>query len=76
MSKQEFLRDLAELLNEPQDQLRPDLELDGLPGWDSTGIMSVVSLLADVLGAAPDVSRLRACRSVGDIVALTEGKLI
>ena len=75
MSKQEFLRDLAAFLNESQDQLREDLELDGLPGWDSTGIMGVVTLLADVLGAAPDIGRLRACRTVGDIVALTEGRL-
>ena len=75
MTKQEFLEELTAVLNEDPEKITPERKMESLEGWDSTGMLGVVSLLDGVLGAALDVDRLRECKTVRDIMGLVEDKL-
>ncbi|MCY2930927.1 MAG: acyl carrier protein [Planctomycetota bacterium] len=71
MTKQEFVEELATILNEDAAKLTPGAEL----GWDSTGLLGVISLLDGELEMQLDVDRLRECKTVQDLLTMVGDKL-
>lgn len=74
MSRTEFLRELASLLGASATDLTPERELASLPGWDSMGQLSTLSLL-DEIGVHPPKGALQNCRAVADLLRLAEPSL-
>jgi len=75
MTKAEFLEELAVILNEDIDDIKPETELESLTGWDSVGLLGVIALLDGDLGVTIDVDSLRECSTVQDLAALAGDKL-
>jgi acyl carrier protein len=73
MERDEFLKQLAELLAVPVTQIQPSAELGAFAGWDSMGQLSALSLL-DEIGARPPRGALQQCRTVSDLLALANLK--
>ena len=71
MTKEEFLEELAAALNEEPEGVSPGTEMASLDGWDSTGLLGVIALLDGELGVQVDVTRLRDCKTVQDLIDLT-----
>ncbi|BBL71322.1 acyl carrier protein [Methylogaea oryzae] len=69
MTKQEFMRQLEELVNAPPG-LSEDTLLEGMRGWDSLKNMEFRMLVEDELGRALDGLKVDQARTVGDLVAL------
>lgn len=71
MTKEEFLEELAAALNEDPQGVTAQTEVASLEGWDSTGLLGVIALLDGELGVQVDVTRLRDCKTVQDLIDLT-----
>jgi len=66
-----FLAGLAEILELPVAAVVPALPLDD-GNWDSLAIVSCIGLIDDCFGRTVAGSRLRACSSVADLLALVD----
>jgi len=75
MTKTEFLQELSGVLNLPVEKLVSGLKLEGLDGWDSTAVLGVIALLEGQVGVEVQPDQVSECKSVGDLVALAQGKL-
>ena len=74
MNTTEFLSELRDILMADA-PLTPQTELNRLPGWDSMGLVAVLSLIDESLGATLPRGALRKCATVGDILALVNSHL-
>ena len=72
MTSEQFMAELAMVLNEDVACLMAQTELAGLKGWDSMGMLGVVALLDSVRGRATDISDVQACRTCRDVMDLGE----
>lgn len=70
MTTEQFLGDLALVLNADGAGLTPQSELAGLNGWDSMGMLGVVAMLDSLTGRATDVTAVQACRTCQDVITL------
>jgi acyl carrier protein len=75
MTKAEFIEELELILNEEEGALTEATNIEEIPGWDSTGLLGVIALLDGELDVSANVDKLRGCVTIGDLVALTDGKL-
>lgn len=50
--------------------------LDGLEGWDSIGIISVMAVIEDHCGVTLDPDGLAKCQTVGDLVHLVQENIL
>ena len=75
MKKEKFLEELAMALNELPTMVKPEVQLESLSGWDSTGILGVMAMLDGSVGIQVDVDRLREAKTVQDLMNLAAGKL-
>lgn len=69
MTKQEFMRELEELVN-AQPGLSEDTVLEGMRGWDSLKNMEFRMFVEDEMGRALDGLKVDQARTIGDLVAL------
>jgi acyl carrier protein len=69
MTREEFVREFAEMLNVSADELQPETELGELAEWDSVAHLSAMVLIDEKLSIQirPDV--LSGARTFGDILA-------
>ena len=74
MKTSEFLAKLGETLM-ANGGVTPDTLLSSLPGWDSMGMVAVLSLIDESVGASLPRGSLQKCAPVGDIVALVKNHL-
>lgn len=68
MSTGEILKVIAEAINEPQDDVRPEVELENLPGWDSMGVLLVMAELDELFGIVLDQETLSSFSQVSDVL--------
>lgn len=71
MPKEEFLRKLAELLELPPGSLTGPEALAGLENWDSLAVMSFMAMVDEQCGVAVAPKQLAACKTVDDLLQLT-----
>ncbi|HEY2841395.1 MAG TPA: hypothetical protein VGJ26_19715 [Pirellulales bacterium] len=66
----EFVRRLAEALNEEESSLVDNTLLTDLQGWDSVGQLSAIALIDECFNRRVSVDALRKCLYVGDLLKL------
>ena len=66
----EFVRRLAEALNEDETSVAESTMLMDLQGWDSVGQLSAIALIDECFNRRISVDALRKCQSVGDLLKL------
>ena len=69
----DLTRGLAEALSADPAQLQRGTELKSLPGWDSLGQISVISLF-DQLGVKLAPGALQSAKTVADLLHLAKGE--
>jgi acyl carrier protein len=75
MTKVEFIKDLAAVLNEPEEKLVPGLKLETIESWDSTAALGVIAILEGSVGVEVAPDQVAECKSIQDIMNLAQGKL-
>jgi acyl carrier protein len=77
MTRNEALTWLAELFEEPADNVRPDTPLDAIPTWDSLGVLTLLAGLSDRFDVTVEVDELGRMATINDILAVLQraGKL-
>jgi len=63
---------IEEALNIVPGTVREGDLVEGLEGWDSIGIISVMAVVEDRCGVSLDPDKLMRCQTVGDLVRLTQ----
>jgi acyl carrier protein len=71
----EFVRRLAEALNEDEAAVQETTVLTDLEGWDSVGQLAVIALVDECFNQRINVDALRKCQRVGDLLHLINGKV-
>jgi acyl carrier protein len=74
MLKLEFMAELADALKIDVSELKGELALGEMSGWDSTGMISVIALLNEA-GVKVKAAKLREVKTVGDIIAMAGDEL-
>lgn len=69
MTKDEFIAELANVLQVEEGVLEPSTELKQFEGWDSTAVINLIVLL-DENGAEVDEEKLPECKTVQDVLDL------
>ena len=74
MTKAEFMKELAGALQVKPDELKPDVDLTQLKGWDSTAVINLIVIL-DEQGVEVDEEKVPDCKTVQDVLDLMGDKL-
>jgi acyl carrier protein len=74
MTKAEFIKALAEVLETAPDKLSSTTELAGFQCWDSTAVINLL-VVFDEHGIKVEEDKIKDCKTVQDLVDLTGGKL-
>ncbi len=75
MTKQEFLRELEEVLEADASSINGDETLAELGSWDSLAVMTFIAMVDEKFGVTLAASKLADAKSVGDLIALLEDKI-
>lgn len=70
MTLDDFIEELAGILDEDPDGMQPDTPLSQVAGWTSTGALGYMAFVDSELGVQVEVEQLRECRTVGDLARL------
>lgn len=70
MTKQEFLRELEDVLEADVDSIKGDETLADLGSWDSLAVMTFIAMVDEKCGVTIAASKLSDAQSVGDLIAL------
>lgn len=71
MDRDQFLQELAKILQMPALAMKDDLPLKSA-AWDSVAILSTVALIDEYTGSAISGARLAQCGTISDIFMLIE----
>lgn len=74
MTQAEFIAGLAGIIMAEPDQLKPATELAQFEAWDSTAVINLIVLL-DEQDIEVDEEKLPGCKTVQDLIDLTDGKV-
>lgn len=74
MTKDEFIAELANVLQVEEGVLEPSTELKQFEGWDSTAVINLIVLL-DENGAEVDEEKVPECKTVQDVLDLAGDSL-
>ncbi len=72
-SSNEFVRRLAEALNEDVASVHDTTVLAELEGWDSVGQLAIIALVDECFNQRLNVDALRKCQRVDDLLQLING---
>ena len=68
----DFLKNLADAINQPDLEIQPDQKLKDLPNWDSLAILTTLSMLDQEYAVNMSGADLQACETVSDLFAKVE----
>ena len=74
MTKEEFLKELAFVLDE--DELKENQDLKTISRFDSMGVMGIVAMIDRKLKFRASVDAIRDAQTIGDLVKLVADKLV
>jgi acyl carrier protein len=63
---------VAEVLEVNAEDLRPEIQLESFPNYDSTARLSLMICLSDLTGQAIELCSLQKLTTYGDVMALVE----
>ena len=69
---EDFLKNLAEAINQAGAEFTPDQKLLDLPNWDSLAILTTLSMLDLEYGVVISGADLQACETISDLYAKVE----
>jgi len=72
MTRSEFLLEIDDILGLPPGTLRGNEKLDELQNWDSTSLISLISLAETNNGVSLSLQRVVDCSTVGDLLQLAQ----
>lgn len=75
MTQDEFVAQVAEILQVEADALEPSTELAQFEGWDSTAVINLIVLLDEAGAEDVDDAKVPECKTVQELIDLTQGKL-
>jgi acyl carrier protein len=75
MTQTEFLLLVDEMLEIEPGTLKGGETLAAIPKWDSLAVLGFIVLLDQHFGLAVPATKINACVTVADLVALTGGKV-
>jgi acyl carrier protein len=70
----EFYEGLADILEVPVGDIKPELELSSSGNWDSLAVVSTIALIDEVYDEAVNADALADCQTVSDIEQLIQKK--
>jgi len=68
MTEQEALKWIAELFEEPVENIRPETKQDEVEGWDSLGVLSLMAGLDEEFDILMTEEEMQNLRTVADIL--------
>jgi len=74
MQESTFFAELAELLDTDVSNLNPGAHLEDL-GWSSLAVVSFIAFADQNFGVIVEPRKLVACKTVGDLIKLLDGKV-
>ena len=77
MTQNDALHWIAELFEESPDNIRSDTPRDGVPTWDSLGVLTLMAALSERFDITVETDELDGMKTVDDILAVLRraGKL-
>jgi acyl carrier protein len=66
---EDFIEQLAGVLNTPAEDITPEDKLADLPNWDSLAILGTLGMVDEAYGVTMSGADLQACTTVGDVHA-------
>lgn len=75
MTKQEFYRELEEVVEADANTIQGHETLDGIEGWDSLAVISFIAMADEKLEESVSAAKLRECKTVEDLVGLFGNKI-
>ncbi len=72
MTRDEFLLEMDEILGLPSGTLRGHEKLEELQNWDSTTLITLMSLAETNNGVNMSLQQIVGCSTVGDLLRLAE----
>jgi len=74
MNREEALKWFAELFGLPATSITPATARTEISGWDSLGVLTLMSALDETFGIVVDDNDMRAMKKVGDVIDLLQAK--
>lgn len=75
MTKREFLRELENQLELPQDSLRENQALASLDSWDSMAAVLFIALADEKVGVMVSGNQIANSKTIGDLLSLLGDRL-
>jgi acyl carrier protein len=75
MTKREFLSELEEILEADPGSLKGNEPLNGLEGWDSLAVVSLIAMVDEQLDMTLSPKKIAKAGSVADIIGLLGDKI-
>jgi acyl carrier protein len=75
MTREDFIREFADILGVDDGSLAPETVLASLDAWDSVAYLSTVVLIDDQLGMALRPDQLESAVTVNDLLAMIASRL-
>jgi len=75
MTKQEFFKELEEVLEVDAGSITGDELLKDLPEWDSLAVLSFIAMVNEKLDVNLSADRLAKAKNVGDLILLLGNKI-
>lgn len=72
MTRSEFLLEMDDILGLPAGTLQGNEKLEDLQNWDSTALITLMSLAETNNGANMSLQQIVGCSTVGDLLRLAE----
>jgi len=72
MTRSEFLLEMDDILGLPPGTLRGNEKLEELQNWDSTSLITLISLAESNNGVSLSLQRIVDCSTVGDLLQLAQ----
>jgi acyl carrier protein len=72
MKKEEFLREIEEIVGAKHGTVSMESNLQDLPQWDSMAYITFIALADSKLNLSVDANRLASCKTVRDLAALAD----
>lgn len=75
MTRQEFIRELQQILGPSVETIDGDESLEDLRGWDSMARVMFLAMADETMGEKVSAKQLESCKTIEDLIALFPGKI-
>ncbi len=73
MNEKEILEWIADIFEEPEENIQLDTPAEDIPAWDSLGVLNLMAALDEEYDILLSDEELQALRTVNDIITVFKG---